>query len=192
MGWTSRRSSSPTQGALALADPSDTHTRADWEAAAAAVLRKSHLLASDDADSEVWARLTRTTLDGLAVPPLGTPDLLEDLETSGRPTRVGGWDVVTRPTDKEQALADLDTGATALWVAADADLAALLAGVLLDLAPVVLDGATPDQARHVPRRPGVRRAGARHQSRRRRGGRAPGPKYRRDRPQGRGARGRGR
>ncbi len=137
----------PDQGALALADPSDTHTRADWEAAAAAVLRKSRLLATDDADSEVWARLTRTTLDGLAVPPLGTPELLEDLETSGRPTRVGGWDVVTRPSDNERALADLDTGATALWVAADADLAALLAGVLLDLAPVVLDGAAPDQAR---------------------------------------------
>jgi methylmalonyl-CoA mutase len=137
----------PEQGALTLADPSDTHTRADWEAAAAGVLRKSRLLADDDPDSEVWARLARTTLDGLAVSPLGTPDLLEDLATSGRPSRVGGWDVVTRPADNEQVLADLDTGATALWVAADADLAALLDGVLLDLAPVVLDGATPDRAR---------------------------------------------
>lgn len=137
----------PEQGALALAAPSDTHTRADWEAAAAGVLRKSHLLAEDDADSEVWARLTRTTLDGLAVSPLGTPDLLEGLATSGRPTGVGGWDVVTRPADNEQVLADLDAGATALWVDAAADLAALLDGVLLDLAPVVLDGATPDQAR---------------------------------------------
>ncbi|MGH3348728.1 MAG: methylmalonyl-CoA mutase, partial [Nocardioides sp.] len=104
----------PDQGALALADPSDAHTRADWEAAAAAVLRKSGRLTEGDSDDQVWARLTRTTIDGLDVPPLGTPDLLEDLETSGRPTRVGGWDVVTRPADNVQALADLDTGATAL------------------------------------------------------------------------------
>ncbi len=137
----------PDQGALALADPADAHTRADWEAAAAAVLRKGRRLADDDPDSEVWARLTRTTLDGVPVPPLGTPELLEDLATSGRPTRVGGWDVVTRPADNEQALADLDTGATALWVAADAELGTLLDGVVLDLAPVVLDGATAEQAR---------------------------------------------
>ncbi|HEX6151833.1 methylmalonyl-CoA mutase family protein [Nocardioides sp.] len=137
----------PAQGALALADPSDVHTRADWEAAAAAVLRKNRRLGPDDADSEVWARLTRTTLDGLRVPPLGTPDLVTDLVTSGRPTRVGGWDVVTRPVDNEQARADLDTGATALWVDPTADLRTLLDGVLLDLAPVVLDNATADQAR---------------------------------------------
>ena len=137
----------PAQGALALADPSDDHSRAHWEAAAAAVLRKGHRLGEDDADDLVWSRLARTTLDGVAVPALGTPDLLDGLVTGGRPTRVGGWDVVTRPADNEQALADLDTGATALWVAADADLAALLDGVLLDLAPVVLDGATTEQAR---------------------------------------------
>ena len=136
----------PAQGALALADPSDDHTRADWEAAAAAVLRKARLLGEDEPDELVWSRLARTTLDGVAVPALGTPDLLDGLVTSGRPARVGGWDVVTRPADNEQALADLDTGATALWVAADADLAVLLDGVLLDLAPVVLDGATAEQA----------------------------------------------
>ncbi len=137
----------PAQGALALADPSDDHTRADWEAAAAAVLRRSRLLDEGDPDELVWSRLARATLDGVAIPALGTPDLLDGLVTSGRPMRVGGWDVVTRPADNEQALADLDTGASALWVAADADLPALLDGVLLDLAPVVLDGATPEQAR---------------------------------------------
>jgi methylmalonyl-CoA mutase len=137
----------PAQGALALADASDVHTRADWEAAAAAVLRKDRRLGEDDADASVWSHLARTTLDGVAVPALGTPDLLDGLVTSGRPTRVGGWDVVTRPADNGQALADLDTGASALWVAADAHLPSLLDGVLLDLAPVVLDGATPQQAR---------------------------------------------
>ncbi len=137
----------PEQGALALAAPEDDHDRAAWEAAAAAVLRKAGRLGEDDADDLVWQELTRTTLDGLAVTPLGTPDLLDDLSTSGRPTRVGGWDVRTRPADREQALADLDTGATSLWVDASGDLATLLDGVLLDLAPVVLEGTTPDRAR---------------------------------------------
>jgi methylmalonyl-CoA mutase len=139
----------PEQGSLALADPADDHSRAEWEAAAAAVLRKAGRLGEDDPDDLVWQKLTRTTLDGLAVSPLGTPDLLEGLTTSGRPIRVGGWDVRTRVTDNEQALADLDTGATSLWVDADADLPSLLEGVLLDLAPVVLQGATPDAAREL-------------------------------------------
>ncbi len=137
----------PEQGTLALADPADDHTRADWEAAAAAVLRKAGRLREDDADGLVWERLTRTTLDGLAVPPLGTPDLLDDLATAGRPGRVGGWHVRTRVADRETAVADLDAGATSLWVLADADLAAVLEGVLLDLAPVVVDGGDATSAR---------------------------------------------
>ncbi len=137
----------PEQGSLALADPSDDHDRAAWEAAAAAVLRKAGRLGDDDPDDLVWRTLARTTLDGLSVTPLGTPDLLDELATAGRPTRVGGWDVRTRPADREQALADLDTGATSLWVDAAADLPQMLDGVLLDLAPVVLDGTTPDTAR---------------------------------------------
>ncbi|GAA1478461.1 methylmalonyl-CoA mutase family protein [Nocardioides aestuarii] len=137
----------PDQGSLALADPADDHTRADWEAAAAAVLRKAGRLAEDDGDDLVWERLTRTTLDGLAVPPLGTPDLLEELTTSGRPTRAAGWHVRTRVADNETALADLDTGATALTVPATADLEALLEGVLLDLAPVVVDAGDATSAR---------------------------------------------
>lgn len=137
----------PDQGALALAAPEDDHDRAEWEAAAAAVLRKAGRLADDDPDDRVWQKLTRTTLDGLPVTPLGIPDLLDDLATAGRPTRAGGWDVRTRPADNAQVLADLDTGATSLWVDAAADLPTLLDGVLLDLAPVVLEGTTPDRAR---------------------------------------------
>ena len=137
----------PDQGSLALAAPEDDHDRAAWEAAAAAVLRKAGRLGEDDRDDLVWEKLARTTLDGLPVTPLGTPDLLDGLTTAGRPTRAGGWDVRTRPADRDQALADLDTGATSLWVDASADLTALLDGVLLDLAPVVLEGPTPDRAR---------------------------------------------
>ena len=83
----------PEQGSLALASPEDPHGRADWEAAAAAVLRKARRLTDEDADALVWEKLTRTTLDGIGVTPLGTPDLLDGLQTAGRPTRTGDWDI---------------------------------------------------------------------------------------------------
>lgn len=137
----------PEQGSLALASHEDTHGRADWEGAAAAVLRKARRLADEDDDALVWQKLTRTTLDGIGVTPLGTPDLLEGLETSGRPTRTGDWDirahlgVVDARSAHEEAITDLQNGVTSLWLRLDpgADLDTLLDGVFLDLAPVVLD-----------------------------------------------------
>lgn len=137
----------PDQGSLDLASPDDRYTAADWESAAAAVLRRLKRMTDDDADSLAWDTLARTTLDGIALTPLGTPDLLADLQTSGRPTRAGEWDVRTRLAGSDSqalnqtALVELDGGVTSLWLAADAetDLAAVLDGVLLDLAPVVLD-----------------------------------------------------
>ena len=134
----------PDQGTLRLAGP-DAHTRADWEKAAAGVLRKARRLTDDDADDLVWARLSRTTLDGIAVTPLGTTADLEGLTTSGRPDRVGAWDVrsylTDAPTANADALGDLAGGVTSLWLRATGatDLAAALDGVLLDLAPVVLE-----------------------------------------------------
>jgi methylmalonyl-CoA mutase len=137
----------PEQGTLALASPEDDHDRAAWEKAAAAVLRRAGRLSEEDPDAASWEKLTRTTLDGVAVTPLGTPELLEDLATSGRPSRRGAWDIRT-PVDlaeaklaNEAALVDLQNGATSLWLqlGPHADLASLLDGVLLDLAPVVLD-----------------------------------------------------
>src|SRR4051794_12670004 len=83
----------PAQGSLDLASPEDAWTVADWERQAAAVLRKSRQLGEDDADDLVWSKLARTTLDGIPVTPLGTPEDLAGLETSGRPTRQGDWDV---------------------------------------------------------------------------------------------------
>jgi methylmalonyl-CoA mutase len=67
----------------------------------------------------------------------------------GRPTRAGDWDVRAYVDGRdakranEEALLDLEGGVTSLWlrVDADTDLATLLDRVLLDLAPVVLDGA---------------------------------------------------
>ncbi|MDN4173673.1 methylmalonyl-CoA mutase family protein [Nocardioides sp. SOB77] len=142
----------PEQGTLDLAGDGDRWTVQDWEQAAAAVLRKSRRLRDDDPDATVWTKLTRTTLDGIEVTPLGTPSLLQDLHTEGRPTRVGPWDVrahlggtgVAAKQANEEALVDLDGGVASLWLTADADtdLPALLEGVLLDLAPVVLDAPT--------------------------------------------------
>ncbi|MGA8846969.1 MAG: methylmalonyl-CoA mutase, partial [Nocardioides sp.] len=143
----------PEQGALALAHPEDQHTRADWEKATAAVLRKARRMSDEEEDALVWDKLTRTTLDGIAVVPLGTPDLLDDLGPVARPTRAGAWDIRAHlgagvaKQSNEDALVDLNGGVTSLWTAAapDTDFATLLDGVFLDLAPVVLE-ATSDPA----------------------------------------------
>ncbi len=142
----------PEQGSLALADAEDRSSREDWEKSAAAVLRKTGRLRDGDSDAEVWDRLALRTLDGIAVSPLGTPQLVEDLATSGRPDRAGDWDIRAHLSGSdakqanEAALVDLDNGVTSLWLQGtpDTDLAAVLEGVLLDLAPVVLDGIAPD------------------------------------------------
>src|SRR5689334_7070884 len=138
----------PDQGSLALADPADHYDRSGWESAAAGVLRKARRLSDDDPDDAVWAKLTRTTLDGIDVPPIGQPSDLDGLTTTGRPTRTSAWDVRVRVDgDAEQSLAELETGATSLWLATDGiDVDQATEGVLLDIAPVVLDGATLDQA----------------------------------------------
>ena len=78
------------EGALELAHADDAWTRADWEKATAAVLRKSRRMSEEDADSLVWDKLTRRTLDGLDITPLGTPGSLEGLATAGRPARRAG------------------------------------------------------------------------------------------------------
>lgn len=132
---------------IELTQPEDAHTREEWEQAAAGVLRKSGRIGEGDPDSLVWAKLTRTTLDGIGVTPLGIPG---GDSVTVRPARVGAWDIrslIADPDAKranEAALVDLDGGVTSLWVGADAqtDLAATLDGVLLDLAPVVLDAPT--------------------------------------------------
>ena len=143
----------PEQGTLALAQPEDAHSVAEWEKAAAAVLRKSGRLAEDDPDALVWDKLTRRTLDDIGLTPLGLP-AEQQYAAGDRPTRVGGWDIralVSGPATvaNEAALADLDGGVTSLWVHVDGetDLATVLDGVYLDLAPVVLDA--PGRERQV-------------------------------------------
>src|SRR4051794_10733899 len=140
----------PEQGALRLARPQDTATRADWERSAADVCRRAGLLSADDPDGAVEEALTRTTYDGLPVPPLGTPEL-DGSAMRPRPDRVGGWDVRVRVGDDGvDPVDELERGATSLWVPADlvaADrLATFLDGVVLDLAAVVLEDPTPAHA----------------------------------------------
>jgi methylmalonyl-CoA mutase len=139
----------PEQGALRLAGPDDTATRSDWEKSAADVLRRSGRLAADRPDEVVWEALTRSTYD-VAVPPLGTRDLAGS-PARPRPSRVGGWDVRVRVGgDAVDPVTELERGATSLWVPAALvraeDLASFLDGVLLQLAPVVLEDPTPAHA----------------------------------------------
>jgi methylmalonyl-CoA mutase len=145
----------PAEGSLKLVGDGDTYDAAAWEAATAAVLRKARRLGEDAPDSDVWAALTRTTLDGVAVAPIGQQSDLDGLTTAGRPTRVGAWDVRTQVEvvdDKvanEAVLQDLENGATSLLLhvddAREHDWSTVLDGVLLDLAPVVLDRASTEQ-----------------------------------------------
>jgi methylmalonyl-CoA mutase len=141
-------------GPVALAS-GPAHTRSDWEKLAATVLRKSGRLGADDPDDLVWDQLTPRTLDGIPVTPLGTPDALAELQTAGRPERIGEWDVrawFTDPDPKATAAdiqADLDNGVTSVWLQVGAGgvpvdgLGTALAGVLLDVAPVVLEASEP-------------------------------------------------
>jgi len=149
----------PAEGSLRLVGDGDTYDVAAWEAATAAVLRKARRLGDDAPDSDVWAALTRTTLDGIDVAPIGQPSDLEGLATSGRPSRAGAWDVRTvlvgddAAAVNEAALVDLDNGATSLHLDVErgTDLAIALRGVLLDLAPVTLERPAEEQSLELAR-----------------------------------------
>ena len=129
---------------IALADEFPAVDRDAWEALAG------------DLDA-----LRTTTYDGITIEPLYTRADESDLDARGLPgfapfvrgrapagTRGGGWDVrqmVDHRGDR-RALTELERGATSLLVnlrnadAIDVELlAAVLDGVLLDLAPIVLD-----------------------------------------------------
>jgi methylmalonyl-CoA mutase len=149
----------PAEGSLRLVGDDDSYDAAAWEAATAAVLRKARRLGEDAPDSDVWAALTRTTLDGIDVAPIGQRSDLDGLVTSGRPQRTGAWDVraslvgADAEAVNEAALVDLDNGATSLHLDLEpgTDLAAALDGVLLDLAPVTLERPGAEQSEALAR-----------------------------------------
>ncbi|WP_067435336.1 methylmalonyl-CoA mutase family protein [Nocardioides jensenii] len=152
------------ESSLSLAASEDQHSAADWEKATAAVLRKTRQLGEDAPDSEVWAKLTRSTLDGIEVAPIGTRDSVAGLPATGVPGAAPftrgrlaekpeiGWDIrphlfgLEAKALNEAALVDLENGSTSLWLEVGTTLAAdqleaALEGVFIDLAPVVLDAA---------------------------------------------------
>ncbi|MFZ2501605.1 MAG: methylmalonyl-CoA mutase family protein, partial [Nocardioides sp.] len=118
-----------------------TH-RADWERAVAGVLRKTGRLATEAADHEAIATITRHTIDGIEVHPLPEPTPPPSAATRGRAR--GNWDI--------RVLADpdavgLEEGATSVWFprADQHRLQAQLEALALDRTPVILDG-HPDSA----------------------------------------------
>ncbi|HEX5118301.1 MAG TPA: methylmalonyl-CoA mutase family protein [Pseudonocardiaceae bacterium] len=146
---------------LALATDFPAVTRQEWRELVRAVLVKAARAAAGTAAAPEEL-LTATTYDGIPIAPLYTADdTAPDAGLPGLPpfTRAGwpeggtitGWDVRARHADPDPAavnaavLADLEHGATSLWLAVGAGgvpVAALpeaLNGVLLDLAPVTLD-----------------------------------------------------
>ncbi len=135
-------------------------TEDDWSTAAAAVLRKARRLAADAPDGQAWEALAGRTVEGLLIPPLGTPERAAPWGPPGYPVENDadalaaraqtGWDVRSLVADPDRATAaaaaldDLANGATSLVLAvggsgtAPGDLAVVLDGVLTELAPVVI------------------------------------------------------
>jgi len=137
-------------------------TAEQWRRAALGVLRKTGAAGEDAGPEAVDALLSTTTYDGVRSAPLYTR--ADPVPETGLPglfpfTRgaraagavVAGWDVRQRHADPDPKVtneaihADLDNGATSLWlalgdqgIAIDA-LPGVLDGVYLDLAGVVLD-----------------------------------------------------
>jgi methylmalonyl-CoA mutase len=152
---------------LALAGEFPTVTRDDWRELAAAVLRKA---GREDLPDPVEDALSVPVATGVGVQPLYTAEDAADLPTAVgvpglapflRGSRAGsasdggvpgGWDVRQRHADpdvaatKEAIAADLENGVASLWLvlgdgAIPVDsLADVLSDVLLDLAPVTLQG----------------------------------------------------
>lgn len=141
-------------------------TREQWQQLVAGVLRKSRVIGADDAPENPEDLLATTTYDGIRLAPLYTADdASPDSGVPGLPSyvrgaratgsSVDGWDVRQLHNDPdpvrtaEAVLADLENGVASVFLqtgapgGADAldpaELPNVLAGVLLDLAPVVLD-----------------------------------------------------
>ena len=140
----------------------DAPALADWRALVNQVLDRSGSLDGAGLDRAFARRLTTTTADGVTLSPLYThADEAPERATPGSApfTRgataagsvIAGWDVRALHADADASgtqaavLADLEGGATSLWLklGADAiaisDLPTILEPVLLDLAAVVLD-----------------------------------------------------
>ncbi|WP_067171628.1 methylmalonyl-CoA mutase family protein [Microtetraspora niveoalba] len=122
-------------------------TREQWRTLALGVLRKSGVLGDDAAPAAADEALSSTTHDGVTIAPLHDAS---DLPAAPRVVRPAGpWDVRQRhahpdpAVTREAVLADLENGAASIWLdltsIGPGALPRVLDGVLLDLAPVVLE-----------------------------------------------------
>ncbi|MFJ9742113.1 methylmalonyl-CoA mutase family protein [Streptomyces sp. NPDC101166] len=147
---------------LELAGEFPDVTHEQWQHLVAGVLRKAGKDVEGDAAEEA---LSTALEDGLRTRPLYTardgapePGLpgFAPFVRGGRPegNTVGGWDVRQRHStaDDGAVLADLENGVTSLWLTVGengipvSSLGRALDGVLLDLAPVVLDAGADVEA----------------------------------------------
>ncbi|WP_052850467.1 methylmalonyl-CoA mutase subunit beta [Streptomyces avicenniae] len=137
--------------------------RDEWRALVAGVLRKAgREVPADGGGAAVEDAFTTHLADGVVARPLytaedappdatGYPGAAPFVRGAGPGGTVGGWDVRQRHADPDPGrtnaavLADLEGGATSLWLVLGEGglpldgLPAALDGVLLDLAPVVLE-----------------------------------------------------
>ncbi len=145
---------------LVLAGEFPAATREQWAALVDGVLRKSGRIGPDAEAGAGVDKLVRRTPDGIPVAPLYTAADVADLPSIGVPGRPpfvrgatadgpvpDGWDVRARHDDPdprgahEAVLADIESGATSIWLATGdgSELPTVLDGVALDLAPTALD-----------------------------------------------------
>lgn len=148
----------PEELELAAAFPPAERDR--WREMVKGVLRKSGAATEDTPLDEIEGLLTRESYDGVPIAPLYTRDdappgrpglapYVREVRPDGE--GIAGWDVRQRHADpdpaatREAILADLENGATSLWLRLGdgglpvAALPEVLRDVMLDLAPVVLD-----------------------------------------------------
>ncbi|TDD85737.1 methylmalonyl-CoA mutase [Actinomadura darangshiensis] len=156
----------PEELELAAAFPPAERDR--WREMVKGVLRRSGAATEDTSLDEIEGLLTRESYDGVPVAalytrddaPAGRPGLapyVREVRPDGE--GIAGWDVRQRhahpdpAVTREAILADLENGATSVWLRLGeggvpvGGLPDALRGVLLDLAPVVLDaGASAGEA----------------------------------------------
>lgn len=161
--------SEPAESETAESETAESKSRRDWLTAAAVVLRRTGRLRPEEPDDLVLQLLRGKTIEGLAIPVLGTASAgsLPEPGVPGRPPFLRGeipdlqpgapvidrhgWDIRSLLRDPDPraaaaaALSDLEGGVNSLWVrvgvggTALSDLSDVLADVRLDLAPVVFD-----------------------------------------------------
>ena len=150
---------------ISLAADFTTPSRADWEKEVLKVLNRKRPEGKELDIDQAYKRLTSSTVDGLTIKPLYTiEDGVEELGYPGVAPFVRGttvrsgdmdaWEIAQLQEDPDVAetrrdiLTDLERGDTAVYLRVDPDaiqaddIAAVLQGVLLDLAPVYLTSRT--------------------------------------------------